>query len=103
MMKTKSAMHDPGSLTLQMDTSIPAIFVFLGDPSKVKFKRSIRVFPGVIINLDTQGRLAAVEFIGPVNLDRVVTHLAEAYDAPELIQLETRRHVIEEVLSSPVQ
>lgn len=91
-------MNDTESLTLQIDTSVPAIFVLLGDPSKMRFAKSIRIAPGVIANLSRNGRLMALELIGPVDLDFVIDEVSRRYDTPELAQLEARRHVIDEVL-----
>lgn len=96
-------MPDPGSLTLQIDTSVPAVFILLKDPAKMAITRSIRVAPGIIVNLDKKGRLVALELMGPVDLDFVMTEVAQRFNAPELAQLEVRRNVIEEVLTSSVQ
>lgn len=95
-------MSDAESIAIQIDTLVPAAFVFLRDTKRVKVVRSLRVAPGVIVNLDSRGDLVAVELIGPADLDFVMNEVAARFGAPELTQLETRRHVLEEVLSSPV-
>jgi hypothetical protein len=92
--------RQPASLTLQIDTTVPAVFVLLGDPSKMRFSKSVRIVPGIVVNLDRKGNLLAVELIGPVDLDFVISEVAHRFDAPALVQLETRRHILEEVLAS---
>lgn len=96
-------MANVGSLAIQIDTAVPAVYVFLADPFQVKIKKSVRIAPGIIVNLDSQGRLVAVELLGPADLDYVMTEVAVRFNVPELAQLEARRHVLEEVLSSTVQ
>lgn len=98
----KPVHNDQESITLQVDTGVPAVFVLLASLDKMKFRRSVRVAPGVIVNTDRRGRLLAVELLGPADLDFVMTELADAYGAPALGQLAARRHLIEEVLASPV-
>lgn len=95
-------MNRAESIVIQIDTLVPAAFVFLRDIKGMKVEKSIRVAPGIVVNLDSRGRLVALELIGPADLDYVMSDVARRFDAPELAQLETRRHVIEEVLSSAV-
>lgn len=96
-------MPEVESLMIQIDMLEPLVFVFLGDVPRMKIRKSTRIAPGIIANVNSRGRLVALELLGPVDLDYVMNEVADRFDAPQLGQLERRRHAIEEVLSSPVQ
>ena len=89
-----------GSLTIQFDTAIPAVYVYLRDPQGFKSHKSKEVGKGVIVDLDSVGNLIGVELLGPGSLKIVLEKVVAQFRAPALKQLESKRRVIEELLAA---
>ncbi len=93
-------MTDVTSLTVQFDTQIPAIYVYLRDPKGFRAARSLEVGPGVVADLDTNGKLIGVELLGPGSLEVVFKKVMRRFKAPQLRQLHHRERMIKELLKS---
>ena len=93
-------MPNVGSLTVQFDTAIPAVYVYLRDPQGFKSHKSKEVGNGVVVDLDALGNLIGVELLGPGSLQVVLDKVVTQFGAPALRQLESKRRVLEELLSA---
>lgn len=88
-----------GSLTVQWDLRIPALYVYLQDPTHFRAARSKKVGEGVVIDFDTRGRPIGVEMLGKGSLDVVLKQIVQKYHVPQLRQLESRRDLLRRLLA----
>lgn len=89
-----------GSVTVQFDTRIPAVYLYLRDPEGFRSHQSKQVADGVIVDLDEKGDVMGIELLGPQDLEAVLEKVIPANDAEILKQLESKRQILEEILSS---
>ena len=89
-----------GSVTVQFDTRVPAVYVYLKDPIGFQSSKSKKIAPGVVVDLDEEGKLIGVELLGPGSLEVVFRKVIPEYKAKILRQLEPKRRLLEEILSS---
>lgn len=91
-----------GSLTVQFDSEIPAAYIYLPGSDGAKSKKTKQVSPGIIVDFNSHGKPLGIELLGHVDLDFVFNELSNRYEVLELKQLEHKRHILEEILSSPI-
>lgn len=89
-----------GSVTVQFDTRIPAVYLYLRDPKGFPSHRSKQVADGVIVDLDERGDVMGVELLGPQDLEAVLEKVIPDSDVEILKQLGSKRRILDEILSS---
>ena len=88
------------SVTVQFDTRIPAVYLYLRDPQGFRSHTSKQVAAGIVLDLDEKGDVMGIELLGPQNLEAVLRQVIPAESAEILKQLDSRRRIPEEILSS---
>ena len=61
-----------GSVTVQFDTRVPAVYLYLRDPKEFRSHQSKQVADGVIVDLDERGGVVGIELLGPQDLEAVL-------------------------------
>jgi uncharacterized protein YuzE len=88
------------SVTVQFDTRIPAVYLYLRDPTGFRSHKSKQVAAGVVLDFDEKGEVTGIELLGLQNLEAVLRQVIPEDCAEILKQLDSRRRILEEILSS---
>lgn len=88
------------SVTVQFDTRIPAVYLYLRDPLGFRSHKSRQVAAGVVLDFNEKGDVTGIELLGPQDLDAVLGKVIPEDCAEILKQLESKRRILEEILSS---
>ena len=87
------------SVTIQFDTRIPAVYLYLRDPESFTSCKSRQIRPGVIVDLDAIGDPIGIELLGPQDLEAVLQQAIPAEHTEIIRQLDSKRKIIESILS----
>jgi len=88
------------SMTVQFDTRIPAVYLYLRDPLGFRSHKSKQVAAGVVLDLDERGDVTGIELLGPQDLEAVLRKVIPEDCAEILKQLDSKRRILQEILSS---
>jgi uncharacterized protein YuzE len=86
-----------GSLTFQVDPSVPAVYVYLRAREGFRSHNTVVIDDDVNVDLDAEGNVIGVELLGPGSLEIVLNTVVPRYQVNELKELENQRKLLQAV------
>ncbi|MGD0089538.1 MAG: DUF2283 domain-containing protein [Planctomycetota bacterium] len=86
-----------GSLTLSIDPSVPAVYVYLREREGFRSYNTVVIDDDVNVDLDAEGNVIGVEMLGPGSLEVVLNIVVPRYHLDELKELSARKKIFEDV------
>ena len=88
------------SVTVQFDTRVPAVYLYLTDPAGFQSHRTKQISKGLIVDLDEDGEVIGVELLGPHELESALEQALPGRHEQVLSLLRPKKKILEEILAS---
>lgn len=88
------------SVTVQFDTRVPAVYLYLTDPVGFQSHRTEQISKGLVVDLDQDGEVIGVELLGPHELETALAQALPERHEQVLTLLRPKKKILEEILAS---